>query len=440
MRRMLRQHLPAPVAQPQAMQPYRVHPAQRDDAAMFTRAPNTVTDDPLFWFACNVWVSSAINKITQACASAGLHIYRRDDPVKQYEKHKLLDLLGKHGKPNDEQDSFEFFERHFQCYELSGNSIWYWTSSTGAPEEVHILDPRYVEIVPGKSSTIAQYLYRSSLGREIEINPANITHYRRPNPFNRYWGLSVFEALRLELSGDRYMAKWNDSFFGDNVGVPTGIIFVPPDTPDADMTRVEEEWNAKYSGRRRTAVMRGTPGAVSYVPAGAVHRDLDFKEGRLFSRQAVYEVLDLPLGIMSEASTEAHARVAQRLFFEAIDRRLARTARKMTSSVLDMWPAWKSYEVRFDDTRRDVEDWQQNKFRVETMLLTHSINEVRAKVYNAPEVPWGEKEQEVDTGRLKQAEGRLGENATRPEKSPAADEGRGSNSGSQPGERESAGD
>jgi HK97 family phage portal protein len=433
-RRMLRRDLvPAPLPEPQvqSMTPTRIYPSQKDDASMFMYAPSTVSEEHFIWYAINVWVASAVNRIVESAASAALYIYRRDD-VQKYEKHKLLELLGKYGQPNDEQDSFEFFERHYQNYELTGNSIWYWTSASGAPDEVHILDPRYIEIVPGTSRTIATYIYKSSAGREIKIDPANITHFRKANPFSRYWGLSVFEALRLELSSDRNMAKWNEQFFGDGVGIPTGILFVPPDTPDAEMLRVEEESNAKYSGRRRTAVIRGTPGAQSYVPAGAVHRDLDFKEGRFLSRQAVYEALRLPMGMMSESSTEAHARVSQRLFFEAVDERLNRTARKMTGHVLNMWTAWKSYECRFEDTRRDVEDWQQNKFRVETMLLTHSINEVRAKVYNAPAVDWGEKEVEQDaTGRPEEADGTSGDAGASSQKPAAADSGLGK-AGKQP--------
>lgn len=391
----------------------RAYPAQRDDNAAFLYAPTPDAEEYMLQYALSVWVYVAATRLAAGAASAACGVFRRNT-TEQYEQHPLMQLLGQYAAPNELQDSGEFFEEHFLNILIAGNSYWYWSSAAGgAPDEVHLLDPRRVLIDPGSTRAIERYVYRTTMGRELVFAPEQITHFKRPNPFNRYVGLSALEAIRLEIASDRSMALWNNQFFGENVGIPAGILVLPPDTPDHDMDRVEAEMNAKYSRRRRTAVMRGTSGQQMYVQAGAAHKDLDFERGRMLSRQAVYEALELPLGLLSESSTEAHARVAERRFFAAVDQRLTRTARKMTVSCLPFWAGAGRYEVRFEDERRDIADWDQMSKKVASMMQTHSINEIRANIYNDKAVEWGERTDgnEGRAGGANQTTGTGGEGA-----------------------------
>ncbi len=371
----------------------RAYPGQRHEAAMFAYGTGQNVADYLSYYALNVWVGTAISRVAEAAAMSALKVHRRGDITDFQDNHGILDLLGEYGSPNDAQDAGEFLEEHFVNWGLTGNSYWYWVApSGGRPVEVYNLQPAHVVVVPGVDRTVSHYEYKPVGGLDIRLEPEQVTHFKRNNPYSRYYGMSALEAIRLEITGDRSMAIWNNQFFGDDVGIPAGIIFVPPDTPAVDLPRLTDEFNASYGTRRRTAVIRGTPGSQMYHPAGAVHKDLDFGEGRLLSRQAIYECLDLPLGMLSETSTEAHARVAERQFHAAVDKRLWRTGRKLTADALHLWPAWKSYAVGFEDKRRDVADWEQGQRKVDTMLKTHSINEVRAIVYNDKPVDWGERD------------------------------------------------
>lgn len=371
----------------------RAYPGQKDEANMFGYGTAQNVEDYLIWYSLNPWVGIAVDHMASSAAMASLNVYRRKGDMQKLGQHGLVDLVGQYGRPNDAQDSVEFLEQHFSNWMLTGNSYWYWVAPLGGrPTEVHALNPGRVVIVPGTDRTVSHYLYRTMGGRDMRLGPDQVTHFKRYNPFSRYLGMSLFEACRLELRGDRSMSIWNDQFFGDDVGIPAGIMFVPADTPDKDLPRITDEFNAQYGARRRTAVVRGTPGAQMYHPAGAVHKDLDFGEGRLLVRQIVYERIGLPLGMLSESSTEAHARVAERQKGANVDAWLSRTGNKLTADALKLWPGWGSYAVRFEDKRRDVADWEQNQRRVETMLKTHTINEIRQIVFNDKPVAWGERD------------------------------------------------
>ena len=77
MRRMLRRDLtPARLPEPQvqSMTPTRIYPSQKDDASMFMYAPSTVSEEHFIWYAINVWVASAVNRIVESAALSAAHL------------------------------------------------------------------------------------------------------------------------------------------------------------------------------------------------------------------------------------------------------------------------------------------------------------------------------------------------------------------------------
>jgi phage portal protein BeeE len=209
------------------------------------------------------------------------------------------------------------------------------------------------------------------------LDPRQVTHFRKPNPFNHYWGMPALEALMVTVLGDRAASEWNRNFFAGDVAIPAGILVIPPNVSDADRDRVSDELSAKHGKRRATAVLRADVGATVYHAAGLGPHDADFKEGRLLSRQEVYEALDLPLGVMSEASTEAHARVAERRLMTSVRRRHERIERKLNSDAMGFWPRWQKLSARFEDVRHDAIDWDQQSKKIKALERYLDEEEIR---------------------------------------------------------------
>jgi len=138
------------------------------------------------------------------------------------------------------------------------------------------------------------------------------------------------------------------------------------------------------------------------------HKDYDFKEGRTLSRKAVFEALDLPLGVMAETSTEAHAIVSERRWMEAIHLWHIRTERKLNVDALGFWPELSKWQAEFDDVRRGAVDWRREAPRriVDGNILT--VDEMRMREYKLPPMKDGE---EPASGKQSSNEGSTGNGA-----------------------------
>lgn len=362
-------------------------PGQKAEAARFLYAFGPDAEKYLIQYALDVWVYTAVSELAGDFASAPLEVWHRNKPEKA-ENHGILGLLGAAGKPNEDQDRFEFLERHISDLMLTGNSYWYWFAPGGGmPDQVYILPPQAMLVVPGSSEVVGHYVMRWQ-GEEIRLPKENVTHFRKYHPLSRYYGLGAMEALRLEIQSDRSMAQWNNQFFGDDVFSPAGILVVDESVSDRERARLEDELEGKHGTRRRTAVVKSKPGSTVWLEAGLKHRDLDFTAGRLLSRQAVYEALGLPLGLWSESSTEAHARVAERLKLATVYKWHVRTATKLDQDVLSFWPGPTRYETRFADVR--VRDWQMEAMKLKAVQPYMTVNEIREKHLNLPAIEGGD--------------------------------------------------
>lgn len=371
------------------MQMVRAHPAQKYDAVHMLYAPEPRLVPLMVQYALNNWVGTAVSYMARKAASANLQVVERKNETSVFDGHGLLGLLGEYGNPNDNQDSYEFWEGHFTLFDMAGNSFWWWESGMdGLPGEVHHLNPTHVRIIPGSRRSVANYVY-TAYGHEIPLDPIEVTHWRRFSPFSSYWGMSAVQMLMATVKADTAMAEWNLEFFGEEISMPAGIMVIPKDVSDADRDRIADELTGKHGGQRRTAVVRSDPGAAMWHDAGLKPKDMDFGEGRMLTRRSVYEAFDIPLGIMSEASTEANATVAQRQLADAIALRHLRGTRKLNADAMPFWPGHKKYVAKFEDVRRWSVDWRQESLRLNTIAPKISVNEFRAEIGKAP-IPGGD--------------------------------------------------
>jgi HK97 family phage portal protein len=376
----------------------RAHPAQIADANAFLYAARPELYETIAHMAYTGWVATAVDRIASRAAAAEVWVEHPDNKLRRFPEHPFLRLLGARGVPSDDTDSFEFWETHYTNFLGMGNVYWWWETASnfgGEPQMVHHLEPEKVRIVPGRDRRVSYYLYEH-MGVRRKLFPYEITHFRRANPESRYYGLSMVHAIIRELRSDRAMVDWNEQFFGEDVAVPAGIVVIPADTKDEERDRLADEMSGRYGTRRRTAVLRAEQGSVAYYQAGLAPHDMDFKDGRLLSRQVVYEALGLPLGLLSEASTEAHARVAERQFAHVIGIWQRRTATKINSDAMSFWPLSTQRQVAFEDLAQKNVDWDRELKRVDAMRGLFEVNEIRQQVFNS---------QPLTDAQLKQLQG-----------------------------------
>ena len=330
------------------------------------------------------WVYIAINRIAEAGALVPLRVYRLLDEQRiAIANHPLEQLLC---NPNPLTSQFELFEQTLGSLELHGNAYWFLTGdAAGRPREIWVLRPDRVTIVPHPQRVVAGYLYEIA-GQQIPLDAIEVLHFRRWHPNNDFYGLSPIAAARGAILSDRHMADWNRHTFGQDNGVPAGVINVRDFISDPDFERLKREWRSNYGGTsRRTAFLRG--GQMEWQNIGLSHTDLDFLQGRKAQRDEILNIFGIPVALVSENATEANAKVAERLFIErALYPKLVRIAQKISTELLPFYGA--DLIAEYDDIRPTDTQARLAEIRAAYPLL--SINELRANYYQLPPVPWGE--------------------------------------------------
>ena len=330
------------------------------------------------------WVYIAINRIAEAAALVPLRVFRLDGEKRiGISNHPLEQLLS---QPNPLTSGFELLEQTIGSLELQGNAYWYLVGdASGRPREIWLLRPDRVTIVPDAKRVVAGYLYEID-GRYIPLDAIEVLHFRRWHPNNDFYGLSPISAARCAILSDRHMADWNRNTFGQDKGVPAGIVSVRDHISDTDFERVKREWRKHYGGSsRQTAFLRG--GHVEWQHIGLSHTDLDFLQGRKFQRDEILNIYGIPVGLISENATEANAKVAERQFIErTLYPKLVRLAQKISAELLPFYPG--QLIAEFEDIRPTDTEARLAEIRAAYPLL--SINEMRANYFQLPPVAWGD--------------------------------------------------
>ena len=335
-------------------------------------------------YAQSPWVYIAINRIAEAGALVPLNVFRLEAEQRiSITNHPLEQLLS---NPNPLTSRFELFEQTLGSLELHGNAYWFLVGdASGRPREIWVLRPDRVSIVPDPARVVAGYLYQID-GQIIPLDAIEVVHFRRWHPDNDFYGLSPIAAARCAVLSDRHMADWNRHTFGQDNGVPAGIVNIRDFISDGDFERLKREWRQQYGGtQRRTAFLRG--GAVEWQHIGLSHSDLDFLEGRKAQRDEILNIFGIPVALISENATEANAKVAERQFIErALYPKLVRLAQKISQELLPFYGD--NLIAEYDDIRPTDTQARLAEIRAAYPLL--SINELRANYFQLPPVPWGE--------------------------------------------------
>ncbi len=328
-------------------------------------------------YAGSAWVYVAVSRIAEAAALVPLRVYKRVGEGRVAIENHPLELLLE--RPNPFLSGFELIEQTLGFLELAGSAYWYLAGEGGTPTEIWPLRPDRVAVVPHAERHIAGYIYEAG-GVRVPLAPEEVVHFKRWHPTNDYTGLSPVAAARIAVDGDRAMAQWNRAAFGEDRGVPAGIVSIREYVSDADFERIKREWRSSYgSGQRRTAFLRGT--GVEWQSIGLSHTDLDFLAGRKAHRDEILSIFGVPVGLIDANATEANATVAERQFVErTLYPKLVRLAQKITRDVLPFWGD--GFVAEFDDIRPTDSAARIAEIGAARGILTP--DEIRARFYQLP--------------------------------------------------------
>ena len=138
----------------------------------------------------NAIVFRCVNEIANGAASIPFKVYQGD---MELEQHPLVTLLS---RPNPTEAGVEYFQSLYSYLLLSGNSYALASAVNQLPNELYLLRPDRIEIVPSETTVPKSYKYKlnNKTVANYEADPmtgqSEVKHFKMWNPLDDYLGLS----------------------------------------------------------------------------------------------------------------------------------------------------------------------------------------------------------------------------------------------------------
>lgn len=224
-----------------------------------------------------------------------------DHEVGPADLYKLLD------RPNPYQLYDEVMALLVIDLMLVGNAYWFkWrTNAAGKPLALYRLAPSHVKIVPDEFGP-KRYEYQPPGQRDkLSINPADLIHFRRPNPHSAYYGMGVIQgsgrSMDLELAITDTMASYYE-----NRADPSMIVQSERRVPRDVFQKLRAQLRARASGSKNAGELLLLEQGLKATTLSVSARDALFQELSRMSRSRIYSkfhVSPLLLGILEESAS-----------------------------------------------------------------------------------------------------------------------------------------
>ena len=243
-------------------------------------------------YSQNYLVFKCISMLAVTAAQCSLLIYRGEEPLPDTDKLvKLFNI------PNPYQSRFEMWESLISFMYITGEAFLYFSPSVGMqagtstyPAEIYSLNPKFMKHVVDKDGVVTSWIWN---GKQ-EIPESDITHFTFFTT-SGYRGLSPLDPVKLELEGDHLAALYNRKFFANSAS-PDGVITIDKDKPitNAELQELKKQWNQGMQGAENAHKTAFLKGGMTYNRIQFTQREMEFLEGRKFTRDQVLSIFGVP--------------------------------------------------------------------------------------------------------------------------------------------------
>lgn len=258
----------------------------------------------------NVIVYRAVNLIARSIASVPWLLYQGEHEIYT---HPLLTLLD---KPNPLQGGNGFMEAVVSYLLLSGNTYLESVAPQGhPPQELYVLRPDRMRVVPGKQGVPEAYEYSiSGQTHRLWVDPLTgksaLLHIKLFHPLNDWYGLSPLEAAGKSIELHNTVAHHNLALL-KNGGRPSGALLFKQNPQsglsltDAQRQALREDLLDIYQGTRNAGQVMMLEGDFEWKEMGLSPKDMDFVEGKKLSAREIAQIFGVPpmlVGVPGDAT------------------------------------------------------------------------------------------------------------------------------------------
>jgi phage portal protein BeeE len=344
------------------------------------------------------WIAKCIDAFGNALPGAKFNVKRLvGEKTKDIPNHPFEQLLR---IPNPMQSRSEFLYSVGAEYKLTGN-VYIWLNSKdeyNPPSEMWVIPSHMIQPIPDEKMFIRGYYYYPGDGQEMILEPHEIIHLKRFNPFSRFVGLSAAEAIAVTAAGGQGMKDWNTRLFAENNARLPGILLFEQFVEQGMWDKIKGD-TREAAKKRELLMLRGTgQGGVRWLQNSISQREMEFLEGLEAGEKDVMDTLTPGLYTwLSQSSTMANSE-SNRAAFNELTLYTFHTllAEKITAQILPRY-AGRPLVGEFDDVR--ISDRAMKLQEQAAYERSHNIAEVREKFYD--DQPLGDERDDLMIAQIK---------------------------------------
>lgn len=279
-------------------------------------------------FRKNVIAYRCVTMISAAAASVPWALRGKDNTkVTDNQDNQLLDLL-RH--PNPTQDGVTFIESVYADLQIAGNAYIeavYSSSGDPRPEELYVLRPDRMKVVPGSTGLPMGYEYsvNGQMSRwsadPLDGNSA-ILHIKMFHPLDDWYGLAPLEAALLSVDQHNSAGAWNQALLNQGARPSGALVFAPKEGPatlsDDQMQRLREEMDHLYQGKNNAGRPLILEGGLDWREMSLSPKDMDWLAGRDAAARDIAQAFGVPAQLVGipGAQTYSNMSEARMAFYE----------------------------------------------------------------------------------------------------------------------------
>jgi len=265
----------------------------------------------------SVYIYACVSKIAEKLAGVPLKLNRiinSKGEMKEIQAHPLLDLLY---KPNPFQTKSEFWELTVMNLKLVGDAFWLKVRNTrGAVVEMWNLRPDKMTVVADELKYVKAYKLTKNDGKIITFDPADIVHFKSPDPLNEHYGMSALKPAQMRIETEANAVQYQRDFFL-NSARPDAVIKSPEANLDKEQKDdIREGWEKRHRGVGKSSKIAILEGGLEYQVISLSQKDMDYIEGMKFTRDDILVAMKTPKVVVSivEDVNRANAETGMAIF------------------------------------------------------------------------------------------------------------------------------
>lgn len=261
----------------------------------------------------------AVRMVAEAAAAVPLVL---QDVTERYETHPVLNLVN---RPHPAQTGQDFLEALFGHLLLTGNAyVEAVNAEEDWPDELHVLRPDRMSIVPGPDGWPQAYDYTVGARKHRFFSDGgrcSILHLKNFHPQDDHYGLAPMQAAALALDVHNAATQWSKGLL-DNAARPSGALVWAGSEgqgmmSDDQFRRLSDEIETNFQGARNAGRPMVLEGGLDWKPMGFSPSDMEFQKTKEAAAREIALAFGVPpmlLGLPGDAAY-ANYQEANRAFY-----------------------------------------------------------------------------------------------------------------------------